>query len=218
VEKEERRQLEKAEAVEKRRRQILDAGKKLFSEMSPGLVTMAAIGRECALSPGTIYLYFVSKEDLLFHIMTEYLSDVISSFSTDENLSGFEALTNLQSEVKMTYMDNLPMKNLVANFDLFYEETYPDLPIVNQFEKMAQELNRKLENLIIKGINDKSIRSDINARLYGCLIGNLASVFGSRTALRRSILTRVQGVDPFEEFSLVLELILKDLKSDQGEI
>jgi len=59
--KEERKQLEKEEAAEKRRLQILKAGKKLFSEKSPGEVTMAAIGRECALSPGTIYLYMFLK-------------------------------------------------------------------------------------------------------------------------------------------------------------
>ncbi|MGL1891455.1 MAG: TetR/AcrR family transcriptional regulator [Spirochaetaceae bacterium] len=213
MDKEERKQLEKEQAAEKRRIQILNAGKKLFSEKSPGEVTMAAIGRECALSPGTIYLYYVSKEDLLFHIMAEFLSGVILLYKIDEHLSGIQVVQKLITSLKDDYMINLPMKNLVAHFNLYYENEYPDLPIVSKFEKIANEINNNFENIIQKGIDDQTIRGDINPRLYGCLIGNLAGTFGSRTALRRKILTKNQKIDPFEEFCLALDLILNALKS-----
>jgi len=143
--------------------------------------------------------------------MTEYLNGAISTFQIDENLTGFGALSSLVIGMKDDYMKNLSMKNLVANFDFFYENEYPDLPIVNKFEQAAQEINNKFEDIIQKGIDDKSIKEDINPRLYGCLIGNMGATFGNRTALRRAILTRNQKIDPFEEFCLALDLILNAL-------
>lgn len=212
MDREERKKRDKAVAAERRRNQILDAGKKLFSTMSPGEVTISAIARECALSAGTIYLYFESKDDLLFHIMTEYMSSGLELFLISDDLSGIENLEKMIGNMKMDYMENLPMKNLGAHFDLYFEKEYPDLPIVAEFEKLAQDLNDRLEQLIEKGREDGSIKSDLNPRLYGCLIGNMAGTFGTRTALRRDILTRNQKMDPFEEYSLALDLILEALR------
>lgn len=212
MDREERKKREKEEAAERRRNLIIEAGKKLFSEMSPGEVTMAAIGRECALSPGTIYLYFESKDDLLFHIMNGYMSSALENFKLRDDLTGMENLEQMIRTMKEDYMKDLPMKNLGAHFDLYYEKEYPDLPIVERFEKIARQLNDNLEELIRKGQDDGTVREDVNPRLYGCLLGNLSGLFGSRTALRREILTRNQKMDPFEEYCLALDLIREALR------
>ena len=212
MEPKERQRLEKEESSARRRQQILEAGKKVFAEKSPGEVTMASIARECGLSTGTIYLYYESKEDLLFHIMTDFIVRYTSTFRQLHEGTGLENLTKVIEGMKADYHRNMMEKSLFAHFDFFYVDEYPDLPIVKEFETGAQELNTILAKIIGAGQKDGSIRQDIDPRLYGCLIGNLSASFGGRTSLRREILTRNQKVDPYEEFCLVLDLILGALK------
>ncbi|WP_322796046.1 helix-turn-helix domain-containing protein [Tepidiforma sp.] len=50
--------------LEARRRSILDAASRVFSEKGVAGATMAEIAREAGLSAGAIYRYFASKEDL----------------------------------------------------------------------------------------------------------------------------------------------------------
>lgn len=51
-----------------RKQRILDAALQVFAEKGFQDATVAAIAREAEVSEGTIYEYFSSKENLLFHI------------------------------------------------------------------------------------------------------------------------------------------------------
>jgi TetR/AcrR family fatty acid metabolism transcriptional regulator len=53
---------------EERKQRILDAALKVFADKGFQDATIAAIARRARVSEGTIYEYFSSKENLLFHI------------------------------------------------------------------------------------------------------------------------------------------------------
>ena len=57
----ERKEREK----ERRRQQIMVAAKRVFSEKGFNKATMEDIAHEAELSPGTLYLYFKNKEELV---------------------------------------------------------------------------------------------------------------------------------------------------------
>ena len=63
----ERREREKAE----RRSQILGAARKLFWKNGFARTTMPAIAEEAELAPGTLYLYFPSKQALYAELLDE---------------------------------------------------------------------------------------------------------------------------------------------------
>jgi AcrR family transcriptional regulator len=63
----ERREREKQE----RRRQILDCARKLFWENGFNGTTMPGIAEACELAPGTLYLYFPSKDALYVELLVE---------------------------------------------------------------------------------------------------------------------------------------------------
>ena len=65
----ERKEREKG----RRRQQIMIAAKRIFSLKGFNKATMEDIANEAELSPGTLYLYFKSKEEMfLFLIDREY--------------------------------------------------------------------------------------------------------------------------------------------------
>jgi AcrR family transcriptional regulator len=70
---EERKEREK----KMRRRQIMDAAKKVFASKGFGGATMESIAEEAEFSPATIYLYFKSKDDLFATLNLTMLRDLI---------------------------------------------------------------------------------------------------------------------------------------------
>jgi AcrR family transcriptional regulator len=59
------------EHLERRRRQILEAAVRCFSQQGFHRATMQDIVREAGLSPGAIYRYFASKEEIVAAIASE---------------------------------------------------------------------------------------------------------------------------------------------------
>ena len=80
----ERKEKEK----ELRREGILKNGEKLFIEKGFVNTTMDEIARVCELAKGTLYLYFSSKEELLFSIIYKALSNLYElMFEYQKNLN-----------------------------------------------------------------------------------------------------------------------------------
>jgi AcrR family transcriptional regulator len=57
--------------LEARRRSILDAATRVFSEKGVELATMAEVAAEAGISPGAIYRYFENKDELARGCMSE---------------------------------------------------------------------------------------------------------------------------------------------------
>ena len=210
MDREERKRREKEELVRKRRRQILDAAVELFSRKRPDGVSMNAIASRCGLSKGTIYLYYASKEDLLFHIMLNYLKGMRRRFRADKTLSGRENLEGYVEFIKDLYHNDRNMKLLAANFDFYYLDGYPgDLPAAEEYVDYISSSCSDLEEIFQRGIRDGTLRSDLDIPLVSRMISNLGGTFGSRTSLRRNLMIREQGSDPYEQYCALLDLILQ---------
>jgi len=78
----------------KRKRQILNAAREVFSQKGFSEATTAEIAQQAGVSEGTIYNYFESKRDLLVSLIGGYALD--------------ESLLNLFKSPSMNNMDSLP--------------------------------------------------------------------------------------------------------------
>lgn len=82
----ERREREK----QKRRQEILDAAKKVFSREGFKGATIEEIAREAELSTGTLYLYFKSKDEMYFSLnlkILTFLNEHLKQLRDRPNLS-----------------------------------------------------------------------------------------------------------------------------------
>jgi TetR/AcrR family transcriptional regulator, repressor of fatR-cypB operon len=73
-----RREREKAA----HRKEIMDAAIKVFARRGLSSATLDEVAQEAEFSKGTIYLYFTSKEDLLFNILISLSQMIVDGFRT----------------------------------------------------------------------------------------------------------------------------------------
>ena len=92
----ERKQRER----ERRRQQIIVAAKRVFSEKGYSKSTMEDIAREAELSPGTLYLYFKNKDDILVQFFSYKTKQVFERFREEVSRGG-NSIEKLKSLVRL---------------------------------------------------------------------------------------------------------------------
>ena len=147
----ERRERERDLQQKMRRKQILDAAKRLFHAKGFSSATMEDIAKEAELSPAAIYLYFKNKDDLYVSLnlqLLEYLSDKLEKLYLQEGPDAeekVEALKDLFSDV--------------YNFD--------QMILINLFHLQASDGLKNLPPERLSQLNE----------LAGKCLGNLAGIF-----------------------------------------
>lgn len=138
----ERKEREK----ERRRQQIIIAGKRVFSEKGYNKATMEDIAKEAEVSPGTLYLYFKNKEELYASLslrILQYLNIRVEHVINENHPHPEKKIHNLME----------------AMFDVY---EFDPLIIINMFHLQSSESLKHLSHELlseIKELSDKSIRS-----------------------------------------------------------
>jgi AcrR family transcriptional regulator len=164
----ERKEREK----EQRRNLIIDAAEQIFFKKGIENSTMDDVATEAELSKGTLYLYFKSKEDIQFAIAmrgSEILKEMMQK-RLSKNKTGYENLLEL-ADISIDFSNK---HKHYYEFFLFFQST--------DFEKLNLEESRIIKYLteqsplaivqecVMKGIRDKSLRSDIKADIFAATL------------------------------------------------
>src|SRR3954469_23272450 len=84
--------------TDERRRQLLEAGARVFTERPYDDVSMAELAREAGISKGLLYHYFPSKRDFFTATLEAAASELQALTATDTSLPPLEQLrTSLDS-------------------------------------------------------------------------------------------------------------------------
>jgi hypothetical protein len=68
--------------------------------------------------------------------------------------------------------------------------------------------------LLVQGMNEGSIRNDLDAHNTSMLIGNLFTGMMQRMALRGEILAREQNIDPKAQLIELIDMIIAHISVD----
>jgi AcrR family transcriptional regulator len=155
----ERKEREKVQ----RRQQIIDAAQEVFFRKGLENTTMDDIATEAELAKGTLYLYFKSKEAIQYEISlrgVELLNGLLHN-AVDVNQSGLQNLVN----IGWTFIRFSREESKFFNLFLFFQKIdiqNLDIPAEKVEEYFVQASPfRLLIDLVEKGMNDGSIRSDL---------------------------------------------------------
>lgn len=147
----ERREREK----EQRRRQIMIAAKKVFSEKGFNKATMGDIAREAEISPATIYLYFKNKEELFASLalgVLEYMSSKLEHVENENNQVLEQKLESLMKALYEVYeFDSFVLLNI---FHLQSSETLKQLSpsLMTDIKELAARSFRSMAKIFEEGI------------------------------------------------------------------
>ncbi|MEE8311120.1 MAG: helix-turn-helix domain-containing protein [Candidatus Binatia bacterium] len=147
----EKRRGRRAREREQRRAEILAAARQVFAAKGFSQATIEEIADACALSAGTIYLYFRNKEEL-------YVSLVFNAMQLFE-----------ESFEKIAASRRRPERKVRALWDFFYDfyTEYPELYRVFLFLH-SDRLRELLSEDVVTAINARSTR---NFRVAAEIIG-----------------------------------------------
>ena len=149
----ERKEREK----ERRRQQIIVAAKRIFSTKGFNKTTMEDIAKEAEISPGTIYIYFKSKDELYaslsirilqhLHIRLEYVKNL-------KDISGQQRIMSLKEALCDVY--NLDPLILISLFHLQSSESLKNLSsgLLLEIIRLSQKSLKIIADIFSEGINN----------------------------------------------------------------
>ncbi|MBN2612577.1 MAG: TetR/AcrR family transcriptional regulator [Bacteroidales bacterium] len=154
----ERKEREK----EQRRNDIIDAAEKIFFSKGTENATMDEIALEAELSKGTLYLYFKSKEELLFAVNLR-ATRILKSLFENAVSPGKKAVENLL-EIGRAYVRFSREYHDYFKTLLHFEGNENFLPKEDLHKKICEECVDPmifLMDTLRTGVKDGSIRTDI---------------------------------------------------------
>ncbi|WP_245809340.1 TetR/AcrR family transcriptional regulator [Desulfamplus magnetovallimortis] len=148
----ERKQREK----EMRRKQIMEAAKKVFSAKGFSRATMEEIAGEAELSPGTLYLYFKNKEELHTSLsidILEYITILMKKIIGKKGIDANEKMEKLKDTFIDVYeYDSMVLINL---FHLQSGETLKNLSpeVLEQLKETSADALGAITSIVQEGID-----------------------------------------------------------------
>lgn len=135
----------RADDYDDKKSKILDAGARLFAEFGYDGSKMETIAERCGVSKSMLYHYFAKKEDVLFDILQEHVSRLISDleeyFNTTKLLDKAEFFRGFV-EVYLEKSKDARARHVVALHDMRY--------LTDKQKKIQVKLERELLRLMTK--------------------------------------------------------------------
>ncbi len=205
----ERREREKKQ----RREDIIDAAERVFSAKGFVNATIDDIANEAELSKGALYLYFKNKKELCLAIIVRILRQISSRFEDilHQQGKGIDKILTLASAFLDFYNDSPDY--ITA---LLYYSTHKlnvESKILQEAITENEKINNIITNIIESGIEDGSIRSDIDTVKFSyALWGQLSGLLPAFT-LSFNEIKQTPKYTPYEIYTYIFTLIQKELRA-----
>lgn len=152
---------------ERQRRRILDAASKLFDDRGIDRVTMAEITSASGVQPSTMYQYFSNKDEIVWAILGDSMQE--KSGQAKQTIEGApNALARITALLELMADDlaNNPAKvRFMAQFDAMYARDWPAERLISLESQIHPQPFQWFTQLIRDGIDDGSLRSDLDPDL-----------------------------------------------------
>ncbi|MDR6549734.1 TetR/AcrR family transcriptional regulator [Paenibacillus qinlingensis] len=146
---------------------ILEGALKVFAENGFHKSQVSRIAKEAGVADGTIYLYFKKKEDILTSLFQEKLGELVEKFNqaVRESTSAKDALRKI-CEIHFSELEN----NIHMAYLTQIELRQSDLELRKEIGLALKRYIILIENILEKGKNDGSFRSNLDVKLVRLLI------------------------------------------------
>jgi AcrR family transcriptional regulator len=206
---EERRKRER----EQRNEEILKAAKKVFFTKGFNDTTMDDIARESELSKGTLYLYFKNKEDLAHAIMFEsfkFLKNMMEDAVGDGG-TGMEKIKRIVSVMPVYYDRYRSYFDFARNIDYRIASRAEESNMAAQCMRIIDEIVDMLISVLREGVQDNTIRTDIDPEKMAILYANIVTSFMTQLSVLGDIINQRGQYEPGELIEHMLDIMVRSL-------
>lgn len=202
-----------------RQEDIIHAAEKVFFEKGYEQSTMDEVAKAAEYSKRTLYSYFQSKEQLLhaiifraFRTLNEMINRVLGDQTTLKGLSKLKLLGKKYIQFMSLYPNYF--KTII-----YYNSSKSELPANDEFRKASDREGEitlsYLVNVIQEGIDDKSIRNDVNIRKTAFVL--YANIIGiSNLILNKEGYLMEQQLSATELIPEMFNFIVRSLKNEES--
>ncbi len=211
----ERREREK----EERRRTILKAAKKLFFRKGLENTTMDEVAEESELSKGTLYIYFQNKESLALSVIQD-TSDILNNRirkAVDSKKSGIERIADMTEALADFYKKKKDEFHFLRYMDSITSSLGSGNETLKNWILSAEEMINVVLDVVRDGINDGSIRDDIEPEKAAFIYSNMILSFLIRLASNQNIILMSPSLSEDEIIENMFKMITKMLEPRKND-
>lgn len=165
------------------RAKIPEVAFEMFAERGIEAVSMQNIADEVKLGFTTMYRYYGKKSALLIEIATKKwneIAELVEEKYKELNGENFTARQELEFYFDCyieLYKHHKSLLKFNRNFDIYVLEEKPSIDEMKPYYEAVDFFRRKFHALFLRGITDKTIRTDIPEEkvLFGTMYSMLAS-------------------------------------------
>jgi uroporphyrinogen-III synthase len=184
---------------QKKKEKILNAAAELFSHKNYHEVMMEDVAKLTDMAKGTVYNYFVSKEELYFSIMHSRLDNLITSLK-EKIKSEKNSIDSLHSFVTHLYMFMMKYQNF---FMMYQRESLKrENDLQTELLVLEDQLKGTIRSIISSGIKEQVFRVVDKDFVISLILG---SIFGSvQRGVERNIIEEKRKAEREKLFDFIL--------------
>lgn len=159
-----------------KRRQMLDAAKKLFMETGFEKTTMQKIADEAGVGVATVFRYFPKKEQLIIEVIKEVIEVMIPRFEviSTASLTGYEKMDAiLDAYIDYIFSPNREAITLLESFEYYYAYNPVEASSIKEIHETYTIVGQIIDKTIQEGIHDGSILLSAHEQINAITMMNL---------------------------------------------
>ena len=144
---------------------IMEAAERLFLKKGVQATTVDDIVKEADCSKSTLYVYFQSKDEIYSHIILKSMYKLLASMRESLDQSNLPAKKGFfqMCRVLVDFQKQYPLyfDSILGEISVDTDD-FDKYPILYEIYLKGEEINQLITNYMIRGMDRKEIRSDID--------------------------------------------------------
>lgn len=170
--------VQKRQSTFLRRKQIIDASRKLILKYGSEHVTVKRIAKEIGISDGAIYKHFKSKRQILFFLV-DYIEDNL--IGDIKKSYPFNNVSEILKNILINHLSSIEQKRGISFLIIAEIISLGDKKLNRKIFDVLNKYIGHIKDILLKGVETGEIKQDIDlemaAMIFFGMIQGLASIW-----------------------------------------
>jgi AcrR family transcriptional regulator len=207
----EKRTLERKQVYDRRRLEIIQAARLVFSSAGIDSTKMTDIADKAEMGVASVYRYFNTKSELVIEVGIDYCREMMHKLRLSEAFdrkNGMERVTELLEWLTRLSREDTGFITFLQQFDFYFSVKENRHPRLCDFEEEISKFFPFWFDAVEKGITDGSIREDVSVFDFAALVFRSIVSLQQRVLTRDYILPIDEKLDRTNQMDMLKEMII----------